>query len=457
MLQNIDVTMIMTVAVAFVWAFMLLQWLTFFRQFLAIKPEVLPADLKLTDREAVLAAAAKLADNSILHVRLRNLLESWSRGASHIDMVEMASIQSNRHAARLRGALFFSVLVMAGAFFIPGLTRAACTGLGVAGATYFLYMLVLGRMDAFIERNLLSKLPGQVEGTQLTADALAERLGEGIQKAFREYMPQPEKVAAAVMAAVDAAMKSNTVLLEKTVKDAGAGLDAAHKKLMDAQEALAAKSLATNREIISGLDASCKVLLDAQEALAAKWSGYQKEAATGLDSSCKVLLDAQDALATKWTGYQKETSTGLDATYKKLLDTQDALAAKWAASQKETQDSLDAAKKALEGVAGQLQAGLANSADKWHGALTTHAHQVTQANQALVAQLEKIQAMGKEIEKLYQVQQAVDGTIKAVTTTQEFKDTLSSLKKHVEESDKLLREVSKPRTVRLIESTPEIA
>ena len=67
------------------------------------------------------------------------------------------------------------------------------------------------------------------------------------------------------------------------------------------------------------------------------------------------------------------------------------------------------------------------------------------------AQLEKIQVLGKEIEKVFHVQQMVDGTLKAVTTTEEFKTTLASLRQHIEKSDALIREVAKPRTIRLVE------
>ena len=40
-----------------------------------------------------------------------------------------------------------------------------------------------------------------------------------------------------------------------------------------------------------------------------------------------------------------------------------------------------------------------------------------------------LKAVGmKEIEKVFHVQQMVDGTLKAVTTTEEFKTTLASLR-----------------------------
>ncbi len=88
-------------------------------------------------------------------------------------------------------------------------------------------------------------------------------------------------------------------------------------------------------------------------------------------------------------------------------------------------------------------------------ALEAHSLQVATANQALVAQLEKIQTMGKEIEKVLHIQQTVDNTIKSVTTTEDFRNTMATLKTHLEKSDNLLREVTKPRTIRLVESNPE--
>lgn len=397
MLQNIDPVMVMTIALAVIGVFLAGQWWDIIRQSATIKDELLPEGLNLGDRNAVKQAADALPKTSLVALRLRNLLSAWASGTGQTDLVAMSAQQSARYADRSRAALWFAVLVFVGAFMVREFRDVAAMGLGMAGATHFLYVLMLSRMDGFIERAFLARVPGQIEGTALTADLLAEKLGGAIDAAFRNYVPQPEKLSAAVTAPVEAAVKGAAAGLEAAVKSVTAGLETSLKGATAGMEA-------SLKSATAGLDASLKAV------------------AAALDASNKKQLEAQDVMATKWSGYQKDTVTGLEA-----------------------------AKKALEAVTSQLTIGLGGSTDKWQGALSAHAQQVSQANQTLVAQLEKIQTLGKDIEKVFHVQQMVDGTIKAVTTTEEFKNTLTSLRAHIEQSDALIREVTKPRTIRLVE------
>lgn len=379
-----DVSVIAKGTVAVGVAFAAVQILNAIRQMTAASSSVLPADLNTSDLAAVRGAAEKLNGGDATRTRLRSLLGALAGGASRGDIVQLAGLQSSRADSQARGALFFVVLMLLTGFAGDAMfQKIAGVGLGLAGLMYFLQTTALAKVDAAIEGALLSRLPGLVEGTQLTASALAEKLGGAIDAAFRNYVPQPEKLAAATTSAVEAA-----------IKNAATSLDAVQKKMAESNEVFAAKIV-----------------------------GLQKEAAAATEASQKKQVEATDALATKWAGSQKETVLNLDA-----------------------------AKKAMDGVAAQLQSNLTGVSEKWQAAMVAHGQQVTQANQALAAQLEKIQALGKEIEKVLHVQQTVDNTIKSVTTTEDFKNTLATLKTHLEKSDNLLREVTKPRTIRLVES-----
>lgn len=444
MLNNINVLQVMTVAVAGVWAFMLTQWIQFIREFLAIKKDLLPEGADLSDRETVVKLAASLEGRGQLRSRLKSLLEFWSRGASRTDIAGLSAAQSGRALARAGAGLVFSALVLAGGLTQPALQNFAATGLGVAGATLFLYLLVLGRIDACLERQLLGRLPGEIAGLKITADELARALGGAIEKAFRDYMPQPEKLAAATTGAVEA-----------TLKSAAGSLDAVHKRLLDVQEGLATKFAALQKESAASMEAALKKQADGNDALAAKWAAAQKEVVALMESAQKKQVEAGDAQTAKLAAGQKEAITALGAAHQKFLDAGQALAEKQSGHQKETVLSLEAAKKAMDAVAAQLQTNLAGTTEKWQAALQAHAQQLSAANQALVAQLEKIQTMGKDIEKVLHIQQTVDNTIKSVTTTEDFRNTLATLKSHLEKSDNLLREVTKPRSIRLVESNPE--
>jgi len=89
-------------------------------------------------------------------------------------------------------------------------------------------------------------------------------------------------------------------------------------------------------------------------------------------------------------------------------------------------------------------------------ALEGYNSQLAAASRQLAGQLERVGDLGQRIEEVLHVQQAVDGTLKAVTTTEEFRSTLAALRSHLEESDAVLREVTKPRTIRLVESEHDL-
>ena len=84
--------------------------------------------------------------------------------------------------------------------------------------------------------------------------------------------------------------------------------------------------------------------------------------------------------------------------------------------------------------------------------LTEHNEKFQAANSALTAQLGKITELEKEIQKLLHLQESVDQALKSVAVTEEFQQTLAALRSHLQESDKLMQEMSKPKTIRLVES-----
>jgi hypothetical protein len=85
------------------------------------------------------------------------------------------------------------------------------------------------------------------------------------------------------------------------------------------------------------------------------------------------------------------------------------------------------------------------------GFISENNTKIVESSSALGEQLGKIAQLQANIEQVLHVQEMVDNTMKSVATTEEFKETISSLRKHVEESDNLLREVTKPRKIRLVE------
>jgi len=125
-------------------------------------------------------------------------------------------------------------------------------------------------------------------------------------------------------------------------------------------------------------------------------------------------------------------------------------------------ESTDALAKAQDKVAEQLAKVQAESSDKVAKAQTDAAAQMTQAQSEassaiakaqdkVAEQLGRVSELAASIEGIFKLQQAVDGAIKGVAVSDEFKSTLVDLKKHLAASDELLKNAAKPRTIRLVE------
>lgn len=77
--------------------------------------------------------------------------------------------------------------------------------------------------------------------------------------------------------------------------------------------------------------------------------------------------------------------------------------------------------------------------------------QLAKAQDKVAEQLGRLTELAGTIDRIFKLQQAVDGTLKGVAVTEEFKSTLVELKRHLAESDQLLRNAAKPRSIRLVE------
>jgi hypothetical protein len=184
----------------------------------------------------------------------------------------------------------------------------------------------------------------------------------------------------------------------------------------------------------------------------------------------------QTAIAMKKAvdGVISSTAAEVEKLQKMLTESQSQLVQKWMSAATATTTDLKDTEKALATVVTDLTSGLSTNAEKMKNMLVSHtqsmekamgtvpAHMKTvlaehnekfqAANVALTAQLGKIAELEKEIQKILHLQESVDNALKGVAATDEFKQTLVALRTHVQESDKLLREISKPKTIRLVES-----
>ena len=80
---------------------------------------------------------------------------------------------------------------------------------------------------------------------------------------------------------------------------------------------------------------------------------------------------------------------------------------------------------------------------------------LAQAQEGIAKQLDRIAGLASTIDQTLQLQKSVDGTLKGVTAAEEFKSTLLELKRHLADSDQLLKNAARPRTLRLVENPAE--
>jgi hypothetical protein len=369
----------MTWVVWFAWAFIVMQWLDVLRQLGSIKQSVVPPELNLGDRAAVTAHIQSLSGQSSLVSRVRALLTGWSQGWLPSEVVDLAAAQGDRESNRYRAATLFAILVFAAAVARSDDPELAWIGIAAVGATMFARGMVTARIDSFIENHLLTRLPAHLPGTAMTAAELAQSLGGAINEAFKNHVPQPDKMAAAITGSVE---------------------------------------------------------------------NFRKATVETLETVQKKLAESQSALLQKWTEQEKQAVTSLDATRKAL----ESLSSSFATSQSSGADKLQSV---LTQHVQQLEKATTAANEKSNNSMASHADHLAKASQAIASQLDKIMALEKDIQKVLHIQQLVDGTMKSVTAAEEFKATLTTLRTHIEASDKLLRELSKPRTIRLIETETE--
>jgi len=169
-----------------------------------------------------------------------------------------------------------------------------------------------------------------------------------------------------------------------------------------------------------------------------------KTAAAGVEGVHKKLIDSQDSVLDKWVAHEKNSAAGLENIRKALETVTQQLGTGLTGGSQKMQSSLEeGAKKMAEAIN--------TGATKLDASLKDHSQKTTKASELVAAQLEKIAALEKDIDKVLHLQQTTEGTIKSVTTSEEFKNLVKELRTHLEASDAVLREIAKPRTIRLVE------
>lgn len=253
---------------------------------------------------------------------------------------------------------------------------------------------------------LLIKLSSSRTASPLgfTAKELGAELSGAIDAAFKAHVPNPEKFAAA-----------NANAVEQAAKKAAEAVEALHKNLLQAQSSAADKWMAGEKNVLQGLEQTAKSIEAAANKLQEALNHHLQQLEKHLQQYEKIDQSARE---------QWKTITAQQSEQWKSISSQHA---------------------------DQLKQLTAQQGDQLKQLLNQHAEALAKSSAAIAAQLEKIMQLEKDIQQVLHIQQVVDGSIKAVSSAEEFKATLAALRHHLEQSDALLKELSRPRTIRLIE------
>lgn len=106
-------------------------------------------------------------------------------------------------------------------------------------------------------------------------------------------------------------------------------------------------------------------------------------------------------------------------------------------------------------LAGKLAEQFKQAVASLDSSTARYSERVQESANALSEQLEKVQSLGTEIDKVLRTTQAMETTLRQVGSSDEFRQTLSNLRNHLTASDELLKQLSRPRRVVFQESRAE--
>ena len=166
----------------------------------------------------------------------------------------------------------------------------------------------------------------------------------------------------------------------------------------------------------------------------------------------KAAAESMAALAAAQTKFAEQLAKSQEQASALAAKAQQDAATQLSKAQTEAAAQIAKAQAEAAALVAKSQADMAA---KLTAALDQSSAKIGTAQTEVATQLGRVTALASSIDNVLKLQQAVDGTLKGVAVTDEFKSTLVELKRHLAESDQLLKNAAKPRTIRLVEKDNE--
>ncbi|MFP6906495.1 MAG: hypothetical protein VCG02_14840, partial [Verrucomicrobiota bacterium] len=177
--------------------------------------------------------------------------------------------------------------------------------------------------------------------------------------------------------------------------------------------------------------------------------GWSKEILSSFRQHSVMIQSGVDAL----TQLDETLRTNLEKALKANTDRlEKALKANTEQVEKALQGHTDRAEKSLQGHTEREDVSLQGHTERAEKALQGHTDRIAATTQALSESLSAIGDLGKNIEKMLHIQEAIDGTLDTMMKTDEFQKTIAHLSDHLKKSDELLKLAIRPRQIQLVEA-----
>jgi len=436
------------------WAFLVLEWIKILQRRLAFKADPLPAELKLDSKEDIKKQLSAITGNGSLANRAYNLLTMLMQNTTPAQITDMAAAQSRRARSDTAAGTAFMILMFIFCALLGSDTPLIWTAGAVVAITLYVRNNLRARADRYVETNLLARLPSLLPGTGINAAELGAILGQAVDQAFKKHFPQPEQIGLAVSGCLKPVQQQLAEQADKT--------DSAFARLGQQLEQTTSELPAKLKSSTEALQAS---LSEYPQQLSAIVGPAIEEAVKGtaaeLQKVQESFAETHKSLLAERAKTEGESAEQLRETQAAIRALTDGLAAQFETASGKLEAAATSQASSLEAALGKvgpaIEEGVGAGAAEMRAALEKHSSNFESATGTLAGQLEKIQVLEKDIQKILHVQEVVDETIKSVAAAEEFNATLVALRTHLEQSDKLLAEVAKPRTIRLVEADGEIA
>lgn len=312
----------------------------------------------------------------------------------------------------------------------------------VVQALVYAVVFALGGGLLGLQLHAARKMSAALEHSSQVESDLAQKVGESVSSTYTgiaDKLKSSQDALEKLTGKLESSIGGHSASLENTVVSLTSKLDDTYTSGTD--------------ELKSALSVHAGSMKEAG-------GGWSKEILSSFRQHSVMIQSGVDALTqldeTLRTNLEKALTANTDRLEK-------ALKANTEQVEKALQGHTDRAGKALEGHTERADASfqshtertsttLQGHTDRTGKALQDHTDRIATTTQALSENLSAIGDLGKNIEKMLHIQEAIDGALDTVMKTDDFQKTIARLSDHLEKSDELLKQATRPRQIQLVEA-----